>query len=286
MSRVRHFLLPFAAVSALTMSAAAKPVDLAEDDSEALDPKSSEQQALEAEADPEKSDAKAEDAEAPADASAEEERNPTNEPPGGQWVVGARFRMGITPKFLINWFGVEGGTTLVTPGGGVEFGHSSKDFEILGALGWQSYAMSQTWFRMPNETEKDFFTSKLGLFTIEADLAWKFPIAPNVTVPIGVGLGAGVVTGQLTRTESYAALDGSPLPCSAEGFGAPGVLNGECESTALGGKYGPEAPWPVYPIVDFRTGVRWQAHRHFIGRFDLGLGSTGFWFGLGADYGI
>lgn len=281
MSRVRHFLVPFLALSTLSVVASAKPVDLADDAEDTKGPSSSEQQSLEAEADPEKSDANSEAAEAPADASLEDERFLSNEPSGGQWLVGARFRMGITPKFLINWFGVEGGTTLITPGGGFEFGHSSKDFEILGAIGWQSYSMPQTPFRMPNDppNEFDFFTSGLGLVTIEADLAWKFPLAPNVHVPIGVGLGVGAVTGRLERTEGYHDATGAVLPCSG-----PGVPSAECET--VGGQYGEEKAWPVYPIVDFRTGVRWQIHRHFVGRFDLGLGSTGFWLGLGADYGI
>jgi hypothetical protein len=32
--------------------------------------------------------------------------------------------------------------------------------------------------------------------------------------------------------------------------------------------------------------LRWSPHRNFIGRLDLGAGSSGFWFGIGADYGI
>jgi hypothetical protein len=33
-------------------------------------------------------------------------------------------------------------------------------------------------------------------------------------------------------------------------------------------------------------GVRYQPIKQFIGRLDLGVGSSGFWLGLGADYGI
>lgn len=266
--------LPFVALPlslfAFAPFAAADPVEL-DDDAAPADGSP-----LEAEADA------AKDSEEPVGAAADDERTggEDDEFDGSQWLFGARFRLGITPQFLINWFGVEGGRTLIAPGVAAEFGHSTRDFEILGAVGWQSFGMAPTAFRMPNDPpgEFDIFDSRLGIVSIEANLAWKYHITKTVDIPLGVGLGVGVVTGQLLRFESYVdPATGARLACT--GVGNPSF---DCEA---GGLYGPETPWPAYPIVDFRTGVRWQIDRHFVGRFDLGLGSTGFWLGLGADYG-
>lgn len=254
-------------------SAQAAPVELDDDETSAP----SEGTPLEAEADAGR------ETEEPVGAAADDDRTGAEDEDvvDSQWLVGARFRVGILPQFLINFFGVEGGRTVPTPGFAGEFGYSGRDFEILAAVGWQSFNMAPTAFRMPNDPpgEFDIFDSRLGGLSIEVDMAWKFHATKTVDLLFGGGLGVYVVTGDLFRYESYVdPLTGSRLACA--GVGVPSV---ECEA---GGIYGRETAWPAYPLVDFRTGARWQIHRHFVGRLDLGLGSTGFLFGLGADYGI
>ena len=41
-------------------------------------------------------------------------------------------------------------------------------------------------------------------------------------------------------------------------------------------------------VVDLalQTGLRYKPHKKFVGRLDLGLGLSGFFLGVGADYGI
>jgi hypothetical protein len=42
----------------------------------------------------------------------------------------------------------------------------------------------------------------------------------------------------------------------------------------------------VYPWLNFQIGIKYQPVDEFVARFELGLGSSGFWMGLGADYAL
>jgi hypothetical protein len=279
-------------------NAFAKPVDLEDDEAaetpaegapDAADP------AVPADADPEK-DA----SDVPKGAAADEEALPEESNDEGQFLIGARYRLLITPKFLINWFGVEGGTDIVLHGIGPEFGYSHKNFEIFFSPWYADYGMAATPFRMPNDPPNtfDMFTSHLKVMYLDVDLAWKQKMTNEIDWHVGAGLGIGIVFDNLIRNETYwrnGVVTGDPYTglgeCSAPGFASNGLPITAAETASggcpVGGNYGNEpGVWPVYPWVNFQTGLRWQPHRHFVGRLDIGLGSSGFWFGLGADYGI
>ena len=42
----------------------------------------------------------------------------------------------------------------------------------------------------------------------------------------------------------------------------------------------------IFPWLVFQTGFRYKPHRNFVARLDAGFGTSGFFFGLGADYGL
>ena len=42
----------------------------------------------------------------------------------------------------------------------------------------------------------------------------------------------------------------------------------------------------VFPWLTLQTGFRYKPSRNFVGRLDLGFGTSGFFFGVGADYGL
>jgi hypothetical protein len=70
------------------------------------------------------------------------------------------------------------------------------------------------------------------------------------------------------------------------GIGSPNAI--ECPAD---GNYnivqGTSSPhWPVYPWLNFQMGLRYQPVDEFVAHFDVGLGSSGFWLGLGADYSL
>ncbi|MCH2107943.1 MAG: hypothetical protein MK135_01330 [Polyangiaceae bacterium] len=217
-----------------------------------------------------------------------------------QWFVGARYKMIILPKSLINVFGVDGGRTAVLNGGGVAAGVSlHENLDIALNLWGAGYGLKPTPFKGKKDSEEmwELVESNLKALYITFDFDWRFPIVKQLDFTVGVGAGLGIPLGDVSRTEAYFGNDaGAPVPVGTPGFtdpytnlypcvgpGNPPSAGGQCPAD---GDYGPSNPWPVYPWLNFQTGLRYQPHEHFIGRFQFGLGSSGFWFGLGADYGI
>lgn len=222
------------------------------------------------------------------------------EPP--HFLIGARYRILVVPQFLINAFGVEGGRTMVAHGGGPEFAFSQKDFEIILSPWFAGYSLASTPFKGPNDGPEawEFIESYLSMAYITGDFLWKTHLSSKVDFHIGAGAGIGIVFGDFYRRDAFWSNGTGPIPpvngdpyntmptptnpglvaCAGPNPAAPG---GQCP---LGGQYGVAEAWPVYPWLTFQTGLRYSPVRNFIGRLDLGIGSSGFWFGLGADYGI
>ncbi len=215
---------------------------------------------------------------------------PTGESSGedrgpAKFLLGARYRVLVVPQFLINAFGVDGGRTVVVQGGGPEFGYAPKNFEILLSGWFAGYSLQETPFKGTNDGPDawEIIESRLNMAYITADFLWKQNLAENLDLHIGVGAGVGVVFGEFSRNEAYfPAGIGDPYTDLVECTG-PGDPSSACP---VGGNYGVAEAWPAYPWLTFQTGLRYAPIREFIARLDLGISSSGFWFGLGADYGI
>jgi hypothetical protein len=215
-----------------------------------------------------------------------------------QFEVGARGRVMVVPKFLINAFRVDGATDLVVGGIGAEGGISQGSFEGLLGVWYAGYNTAQVPFKGPNDGEQgwEMIKSNLGMLYITTDLLFRGKIAKDWRWFVGAGLGVGVVTGSLQRNETYWAtpggVPGNPYTQLAlcNGPGAtpfeecPGPLNNDNRYDIVTNQTSPA--WSIYPWVTYQMGVRYQPIKQFIGRLDLGVGSSGFWLGLGADYGI
>lgn len=214
----------------------------------------------------------------------------TDEIPSIQYLIGARYRMILAPKFLINAFGVDGGTDIVLHGVGPQFGIANKNFEIILSPWYADYGMSQTPFKGPTDGHDswELVTSNLKTIYLTADFLWRFNVAKKLDWTVGVSGGVGIVFGELIRYEAYwtngrsPTNPGDPYVDLAQ-CGGPLNPNAECD---VDGSYGSEPFWPVYPWLSFQTGLRYQPVKEFIGRLDLGVGSSGFWLGLGADFGL
>jgi hypothetical protein len=220
-----------------------------------------------------------------------------------QFEAGARGRVMVVPKFLINAFGVEGGADLVVGGVGAEAGISQGPFEGLLGIWYAGYNTGQIPFKGPTDPPQgwEMIQSNLGMLYITADLMFRGKIARDWQWFVGGGLGVGIVTGTLKRNETYwstpGGVAGDPYTqlalCSGPGMSAPGVPNTlECPGPIdANNRYDivtgqSSDAWPVYPWLTYQMGVRYQPVKNFIARLDLGAGSSGFWFGIGADYGL
>ena len=222
--------------------------------------------------------------------------------PGKTYLfVGARYRAIIVPKFMINLFG-DGGKTVLVHGFGPEFAIRKNAFEYNLSLWYAGYGMDPTAFKGKDDGEQawELVESKLKSIFITSDFMWSQDFSPEFALNYGLAGGFGIIFGDLYRTEAR------PSSNSADGNTGEGFVKctggGDTRDVFKGGgfcdpngeHYGyPEKSWTsggskpiLFPWFVLQTGVRYKPHRNFAMRFDAGFGTSGFFLGLGADYGL
>jgi hypothetical protein len=204
--------------------------------------------------------------------------------------VGARYRLILVPKFMMNLFG-DGGTTVAVHSFGPEFVVRKDGFEYDFALTYAGYGMDPTPFKSKSDGEDawELVESNLKVIYATVDFLWSYEFSPQVALNYGGGGGIGLVFGSLYRQQAYRDLTGTYRPCIAPG-NPPGIYcgndndhYGDYEEPSWGG--GGSKP-VIFPWLAVQTGLRYKASPKFVGRFDLGFGLSGFFFGIGADYGL
>lgn len=209
--------------------------------------------------------------------------------------VGARYRLIVVPKFIISMF-ADGGTTVAVHAAGPEFGIRKAGFEFNFSLWLAGYGMDSTPFKAKADGESawELVESNIKVLYLTSDLLWSHPFSNELALNYGMGAGLGVVWGALHRNQAYRVGGGfQKCPSNAAGNGpgpgAPGVCGTDNNHY---GNYD-EPAWTnggskpiVFPWLAVQTGLRYKPHRRFVGRLDLGFGLSGFFVGLGADYGL
>ena len=208
------------------------------------------------------------------------------------YFVGARYRLIVVPKFIIGLF-AEGGKSVAVHSGGAEFAIRKDGFEYnLGA--WLAgYSMSPVEFKAADDGEDawELVESKIKILYLTADFVWSHELTPELALNYGLGAGLGVVFGPLYRNQAYRSADGSFQPCV--GVNQPVTPVGYCgndndhyndyeEPSWSGGGSKPN----VFPWLAVQTGIRYKMHRNFAARVEGGFGLSGFFFGVGGDYGL
>lgn len=215
------------------------------------------------------------------------------EAPGETYLfVGLRYREIIIPEFMITLF-ADGGTTAAVESFGPEFGLRKDNFEFNFGAWYADYSLDPTPFKGKSDPESEWevVESKISMLYLTADFLWTSPITPEFGINYGMGAGFGVVWGDLIRNEAYPDPNGSGyLPCAGPG-NPPGNYCGPASDEEV---YDYNEPnWAnggskpvIFPWFALQTGARYKPHRNFAARLDLGFGLSGFFLGLGADYGI
>jgi hypothetical protein len=229
-------------------------------------------------------------------ADAEAGSSPVELPGQTYYGVGLRYRAVIVPKFMENLFG-DGGRTVLANGFGPEFTIRKNAFEYDFSAWYTSYAMDPTPFKSKTDAADawELVESQIKVLYLTADFLWSHDLAPEFAFNYGVGAGFGFVWGDLKRTQAYpgAGANNSTgagyLPCSSQGI--PDATFCGSDNNHYAGYTEPS--WAsggskpvVFPWLVLQTGLRYKPHRNFIARLDAGFGTSGFFLGLGADYGL
>ena len=229
------------------------------------------------------------------DRAEESEGSPVEQPGETYYFVGARYRAIVVPAFMINLFG-EGGKTVVVHSAGPEFGIRKDGFETNLSMWFASYHMDDTAFKAKDDPPEayEIVQSKIKVLYLTSDFLWSSDISPEFAINYGLGAGFGFVFGKLYRTQAWPAQGANADPDTFEKCDGPNNppntwcgndndhYDGYTEPSWANGGSKPV----IFPWLALQTGVRIKPHRNFAGRIDLGFGTSGFFFGLGGDYGL
>jgi hypothetical protein len=240
----------------------------------------------------------------------------TEKPGERYFFIGLRYRGDVIPQFLVNAFAAQGGT-FYSHIFGIEADIRKDNFSVIPALTYESYGTGgpvlflQKGKDPTNQGNWSEIDSSLGAVFATVDLLWSAKVHPNIDFEYGLGVGLGIVTGNLVDNWVYANPSGplkstptSPAsgftnfsPCQTIADGGP---NSGCNPMAhtdpnpnkvggfkefsifSGGARPPILPWLSIP----QLGLRIKAVKQFEARVQLGLALTGFWFGFSANYGL
>lgn len=222
--------------------------------------------------------------------------------PGKTYLfVGARYRAIIVPKFMINLFG-DGGKTVVVHGFGPEFAIRKNAFEYNLSIWYAGYGMDDTPFKASDDGVKawELVNSELKSVFITADFLWSQDFSPEFAMNYGLAGGFGIVFGDLYRIQARpgsASANGNTgegfVRCSGPSDPADPVADDYCDDSNEHYGDNKEPSWTdggskpiLFPWLVAQTGLRYKPHRNFAARLDLGFGTSGFFMGVGLDYGL
>ena len=222
--------------------------------------------------------------------------SPVEEKGKSYQFVGLRYRGIIVPKFMMDMFG-EGGDGVYVHAFGPEFAIRRDNFEYNFSIWYADYGMDPTPFKAKDDPIEayEIVESKLKVLYLTADFLWSTDLNPQFAINYGMGAGLGIVFGDLYRQQAYPP-NGNPntppadwVPCAPSMRGTSQFCDDDNNHY---GDYS-EPSWAnggskpiIFPWFALQTGLRYKPHKNFVARLDLGFGTSGFFFGLGADYGL
>jgi hypothetical protein len=227
-------------------------------------------------------------------ADAEEGSSPVERPGQTYYFLGVRYRGIVVPKFMMNIF-ADGGKTVYVHGIGPEFVIRKNGFEYNIGLWYAAYSMDPTLFKGNTDGEEawELVSSKVKVLYLTSDFLWSQEFTPEFALNYGFGAGLGFVFGDLHRNEVSKDASGNYVPCSGPRGDTSANQVYYCDDK--GTHYGDytEPNWahsgskPIFfPWLVAQTGIRFKPQRNIVARLDLGFGTSGFFFGFGADYGL
>lgn len=228
------------------------------------------------------------------DAPAEEEPEQESMSKGGK-ALGLRYRGIYIPQTALNWF-MEGGQSVYVNGFGPEFSIRDKNKEYILSAWLSFYNMSPTPIKGSSDDELawEIVESNMKAVYLTADYLWHTRLARTLELSYGGGAGLGFLFGDLYRTQATLVPGGTAgnaddyIPCSGQSATDPYCddindhYSGYTEPSWFGGGSKPV----LFPWITGQIGLRYQPHDKIITRLDLGIGTSGLYFGVGADYSL
>jgi hypothetical protein len=235
----------------------------------------------------------------------------TKEDPGQKYYfVGARYRLTVIPQFMVNLF-VNEGATFVSHSVAAELDMRKDNQSTIPWFGVQTFGFGDTLFLQKNGQGGDANPANwsvvnsglLGLF-FGLDELWSVPMDSDHhwDFEYGFGVGIGFIFGTLHNNWVHDSASGALVSSTGRHFAQCATVNDgagcatgdhQNATTAKVGNYS-EPNWfsggsipVIFPHIAFpQLGLRWKPVKQFEMRLSTGFSLTGFFFGIGGDYGL
>ena len=222
------------------------------------------------------------------------------------YYLGLRYRGTVLPQFLINAF-VDGGGTVYANSIGLELDMHKDNFSFIPSVMYMDYNSGDMVFLQKGKDANlignyTVVNSSLKTLYLSVDLLWDVPINKSIEFEYGVGLGAGVVFGDLENTwvkydpnGNLSDKNGKKLTRCGVGDNAPGCSavdhsnSKEIKTGVYHEKFwldGGSAPSFLPNLSIPQVGLRFHPIKEIEGRAAIGWSPYGFYFQLSANYGL
>jgi len=230
----------------------------------------------------------------PSDAPADEEPEAAKTGKSGK-ALGLRYRGVYVPQTVLNWF-MDGGESVYVHGFGPEFAIRDGNKEYILSAWLALYDMGPVAIKGSSDAEEawEIVESDMKSVYLTADYLWHKRLASTLELSYGGGAGLGFLFGDLYRTQATLEPGGTPgnaddyIPCQGQSATDPYCddindhYDGYTEPSWFGGGSKPV----LFPWVAGQVGLRYQPHEKVVTRLDIGIGTSGLFFGVGADYSL
>jgi hypothetical protein len=214
---------------------------------------------------------------------------------GSAYLLGLRYRGIYIPQTVVNWF-VDGGDSVYVSGFGPEFSVRDDEVEYILSAWVALYDMSPVAIKGSGDEELawEIVESDITALYLTADYHWHTRLAGRLELSYGGGAGLGLLFGDLYRTQATLRPGGSPgnpedfVVCAAQSPNDPycdGVNDHYGDYSEPSWFSGGSRP-VIFPWLTGQLGLRYQPHEKLVTRLDLGIGTSGLFFGIGADYSL
>ncbi len=212
------------------------------------------------------------------------------------YVLTPRVRAIVMPDFVWDLFlerhssHWEGQTNLSF---GMEFLLRKPSYDLSFAADFTDYSQPDDWFLEKDDPARkaDFTTIPLEIISLTVGVKWFFDISPVFGLFLGGGLGAGVILGEVEKTdpspECLLALDSQADINDSAGLDRPPCVDsaGRAQLTPGSTEIEEDIP-PVLPLVNLSFGAQFTIADHYVIRLETGMDLLYFYSGisLGAQW--
>jgi hypothetical protein len=212
-------------------------------------------------------------------------------------AIGVRYRGIYIPQAVLGWF-VEGGDSVYVNGFGPELALRDDNVEYVFSAWLALYQMDPVAIKGASDAEEawEIVESDVKALYLTADYLWHKSLASQLELTYGGSVGLGFLFGNLYRTQATLRAGGTAgnpddyVPCTALNNPAQGGycddINDHYDGYAEPNWFHGGSKPALFPWITGQVGLRYQPHEKLVTRLDLGLGSSGLFFGIGVDYAL